>query len=143
MIAFAIRDIIVADSGVTDQLAKYEFDTGVETPAVFTFDQEDGVIPEDSELPAVIIHEVGGVNFGTRGAKGFNTTARVRVYGNRDRGSVLKIAHDLFFLLDRAALVSSGLDIYGVFAEPPQILDDPDGFPGYLVNVSAFVSEPQ
>ena len=73
MIAVAVRDIIVADSGVTDQLAKYEFATDVESPAVFTFDSFEGMIPEDSELPAVIINEVGGINFGTRAAKGVNT----------------------------------------------------------------------
>ena len=143
MIAVAIHDIIVADTGVTDQLATYEKETGVQSPAVFTFDSFAGMIPEDSALPAIIIDEVGGINFGTRAAKGVNTVARVRVYGNKNRGSILPLMTDLFFLLDRTTLVVADLIVYGVFATPPTSLSDPDGFPGYFIDVSAFVSKPE
>lgn len=143
MIAKAVHDIIVADSGVTGQLATYEKATGVESPAVFTYDSFEGMIPKDCELPAVIINEIGGINFGTRAAKGVNTAARVRVYGNKDRGSILPLMDALFFLLDRATLVVADLVVYGVFATPPTSLSDPDGFPGYFIDVSAFVSQPE
>ena len=142
MIAFAVENILSADSNVTGQLATYEKTTGAaEVPAIFAYDSESGVIPEDAGLPAVIINEVGGVNFGTRDEKGAKTVARVRVYGNRDRKSILSLAWDIWKLLDRAVLTQTGWTIYGVFAEPPQSLSDPDGFPGYVVDVSAFVSE--
>jgi len=142
MIAKAIRDIIVADAGVTAQLAEFEFATDVLKPAVFTYDTFEGKIPDDCPLPAAIIDEIGGINFGTRGEKGVNTTARVRVYGNKDRGTILEpLMDDLFFLLDRATLVVANRDVFGVFATPPSSLSDPDGFPGYFIEVSAFVHE--
>lgn len=142
MIAFAIEDVLTADTNVKGQLATYEKTTGdAEVPAIFTYDSDGGVIPEDSALPAIIINEMGGVNFGTRAEKGAKIVARVRVYGNRDRQSILKLAWDIWKVLDRAVLAQANWTIYGVFAEPPQFLSDPDGFPGYVVDVSAFVSE--
>ena len=129
-----VYDLITNDAGVTDQLATYN---GV--PAVFTF----APFPEDAEYPAVTIQQAGG-SLGTardRSTKGGDVSMLVNVW--HDKGASEKalrdLADDLWALLDRASLTVSGYDVVRVTATPPQRLEDPDGFPGYLITCSVLV----
>lgn len=130
----AVRDLIAADATIRARLATYEFTTDVSTVAVFTTD----VMPEDAELPAVIINRSGGADFGTRGHEGEDAFVSVRIYANRDRrtDTIRKTAELLKKLLNRAELtVTDGYRAFRCIADPPISAADPDGFPGYLITV--------
>jgi len=141
MIAEAIEAMIVADVGITAQLATYDFGGLAVEPAVFTIDP----IPHDSALPAIVITEQGGARWGTidprRGTQ--FAVGHVRVFDNKGRSRVLVrgIAQALWELLDLANLVVAGYNDVGTYADPPQDLPDSDGFPGSLVIVSVRLLE--
>lgn len=140
MIAKAIRDKIKADAGIVAQLATFDFGSGAEA-AIFAYDSPEETIPNDAELPAVVIRPAGGINFGDRGNKGARLVMRIIVWGNRQRESIQGLADDIWVLLDRASLTQAGFNIYGMLADPPAFLSDPDGFPGYLISVNPFVEK--
>ena len=141
MIAEGIHALIIADSAVCADLTTYQFGTGAETPAVFTTD----VIPEDAALPAVIINECGGPAWGTRGRKGADVLTRVRVYGNktRDTSALRDLAWRIWRLINRSVITPSDADFVScrTIADPPLLVPDPDGFPGYSIDVRAIVLE--
>ena len=130
----AIRNLIVADTDMRARLGTYQFTSGVSTPAVFTLD----VIPEDSPYPAVIVNRIGGVDLGTRGREGEETLVSIRLYGDKDRRAdvLRRTANVLRRLVNRAELtVTDGYRAFRCVADPPSVLSDPDGFPGYVITV--------
>lgn len=142
MIAEALHALIVADAGVIAAIAEYEFTTGSPTPAVFTTDR----FPNDVEYPAIRINEFGGDDdFGTRGKKGGEPLARIRIFEQKERDTsvIRKIAWDVWRLVSRAELVDpDGIyDIFRVQVEPPQQIPDEDDFPGWLLTVSSLFIE--
>ena len=141
MIAEGIRDLLVADAEVVAALSTYEFTSAAPTAAVFTTD----VIPEDAELPAVIINEFGGPAFGTLAREGGDVLARVRVYSDKDREtSVLRtLAWRIRKVLNRSVLTPSDGAYLAcrVIADVPALAPDVDGFPGYMIDVRAIVLE--
>lgn len=141
MIKRAIEKVLVNDSGITAQLATYEFTTGTPAPAIFTSE----VIPEDASFPAIIITLISGNPFGTRDSRGAETEVDVRLFDDRDRSdkAVRDLAQDVWRALDRVTLDlnDDGYEDWGTQADPPVFLDDPDGFPGYLVRVSSRYKE--
>jgi len=139
MILKAVRDVIVADAGVTAQLETYDFGAGDE-PAVFTIDP----IPADAKLPAVVVTQPSGDDWGTLDLRGAEVDVDVRVYGdkNRSRKALHDLAWDLWELLNWAELTVPGYERWGCFASgPPGELTDPDGFPGYLVPLTVRILE--
>ena len=130
----AMRNLIVADADMRTRLGAYEFTTDVSTPAVFTT----SVIPKNCAYPAVIVHRVGGTDFGTRGREGEDTFVEVRIYGDKDRSQDIlrRTSNVLRRLLNRAKLtVTDGYRAFRCVADPPSFVPDPDGFPGYLIAV--------
>lgn len=146
VLAFALAEKIASTPSVADQLAKFELEKGNPTPAVFTYDDVEAAIPENCETPAVIIHEVGGGNFSTRGEDGAKTTARVQVWGNDDRQSVLRLTWEIWKILNKDAQGAgwnvADAEIFGVLCDPPRIVADRDGFPGYQFDVNGMVFIP-
>lgn len=130
-----IYDVIIADTGLTNKLAKYK-----SAPAVFTFTPA----PENAASPQITISQVGGIpgNGRDRGHKGGVISADVKVYSDKgDSEKALRnLADELWLLLDRASVQADGFDetVY-CFANPPQKLDDPEGFPGFLVTCRVLV----
>jgi hypothetical protein len=140
MIADSLRDLILTDAGVTDALATWEFSTGTPSPAVFTTE----IIPEDCEHPAVIVNEFGGVPVGTRSQAGAETLARIRVYGDKDGSPghlpvIREVAWNIWKLVNRADLnpytEGRGYNAVLCSADPPRLMADPDGFPGFEISV--------
>ena len=127
----AIRDIIIADSDVTDQLGTYEFVRGSDSPAVFT----SRVIPEDCDYPAVLITQITGIPWGTRDSRGGDVLLDIDVFDNKKQSdkALNDVAGDIWRLLDRAQLTISGYDHVLCMADPPIQLEDDDGFPGYVI----------
>ncbi|KKL72174.1 hypothetical protein LCGC14_2087510, partial [marine sediment metagenome] len=118
----------------------YEFTSGVTSPAIFTTD----VIPENAELPAIIINEFGGPAWGSRGREGGDVLIRVRVYDdkNRETSTTRRIAWAVRKSLNRARLnMTNGYDAHRVIADVPALAPDVDGFPGYMIDVRAIVLE--
>ncbi len=133
MIAEAIHTILLAEPSITGALATYDFGAGA-APAIHTRDP----IPVSSEHPAIIITETGGDNWDTfRGHKGGIMIANVRVYGDRSmsRKILRNLAQDIWEELHLSNLVVPGYDDVGTYCDMPAELEDPDGFPGFLIVV--------
>lgn len=139
----ALRRLILTNSDITDDLATWEFTTGISTPAVFT----SRVIPEGCAYPAIIIDEASASNWGCRDKKGGDFAGRIRVYDDKDSSGVTLslISKRVWLLVDRANLdsylIPDGFNCGGVWADPPAALEDQEGFPGYIVNVRALLLE--
>lgn len=135
----AVQAKLVA-SALATELATYDFGDAVEAPAVFTIDP----IPEDAELPAIVVTELGGSSdFGTRAKRGAEVDVDVRLWGDKDRSekALRDLAWRVFLEMHRAHLDVDGFEEVGCFATPPRKLFDPDKFPGYLVSVRARIIE--
>lgn len=156
MFAGALRDVILADEGIVSRLGQYSFDpNGDPTPSVFTSDpvpQDDGNASDPQKndtLPAVLITETLGEGLGgERSRSAADAGADVKVIGNRDHAHerFRDIAWRLWELLDKNEDTKDGEDVFdilGVLAEPPQDLGvDPDGYPQFLISVSAIIYAP-
>lgn len=141
MLAEALRDVLLTSTAITDELATYEFTTSSPEPAIFTTD----VVPENADFPAVIINEVqGGIVFGgTRAKKGAEPAAQVRFLGDKDRNStkIRSLAWVAWRLLSRSEPTDDVFKIFRVVADPPQLLDDEDGFPTWIIIIRAAAIE--
>ena len=137
MIAKAIYEKLNASIGVTVNLSTYEFTTGVFSPAIFT----NYKFLDDSARPAIMIDEVGAVQGGTRGQKGGDDEAEIRILGNKNTSDQVlnNIARAVWDTLDRAELSVEAFDSLGVYAEFPRRIVDGDGFPGYAVSLRAIL----
>lgn len=145
MIRKAIHGLLSADTEITTRLATYRFGDGDgETlPAIFTTSG----IPNDAAYPAILITHVGGVPFGTRGARGADFNVDITIYDDRDMsGAALdELAMQIWKRCDRADLstylAGTGYEDCGCLADPPANHGDADSFPGYLIRVRAQVLE--
>ncbi len=136
MLAEAICNLVTA-SALNTEFAVYE-----DGRAIFS----QWIKPSEAQLPAMIVTDSGGSTAGfggTRATKGVEAQARIRIFGNRTTDSDLDdLARKVFWLVSRSDLTLSGGDgSFGVFADAPQRIDDEDDFPGYLIQVRAFVME--
>jgi len=139
LIKEAVRAFLLDQTTVTDSLATYRFADGqAEAPAIFTTD----IFPDDVRYPAIIVRQVGGNRFGCRDTKGMDATIDVIIYANKlTNADILDALADVTWLvLERAALQTKmatvGWEEWGVRAAPPQIHDDPDEYPGRLIQLS-------
>ncbi len=137
MIAKAYRDLIKADAGIVAQLATFDFGSGSEA-AIFSFDDTQEQPPDTVSRPAIFIRTAGGVQHSDRGSDEAQVITRISVWGDRDRQSIRNLARDVWVLVNKASLTLTGWAIYGSLADPPAPLTDPDDFPGFLVNSTAF-----
>jgi hypothetical protein len=130
----ALYDVIVADAGVTAQLATYN-----ELPAVFT----SRIIPENCKYPAVHITQVSSAPWGCRDKRGSEIMVDVDVYDDKDRSdkALNELAHDIWELLNRVTLAPSGYDPVLCEADAPLQLADDEGFPGYVIRCRIVVLE--
>ena len=135
----AIRDALLADSDVTDGLSTFDFGGASEQAAIF--DRQP--IPRDADLPAVAVDLAAGGNWGTRGYRGAEMVVDVQIWGEKgtSRAGLRDTAWAIFRCLDRATLALTGYTEVGVQARPPRTSPDPDGFPGYLLEVSIRILE--
>lgn len=137
MIADVLYDILSNDVTVTADLSTYEFTTGSPEPAIFTTER----VPDDADYPVVIIDDLPGADWGTRGQTGGETFSRVRVYGNRNwslprlRATAWNIRRALNRHPLDPHLASFGYAGAFCIADPPGTLNDPDDYPGFVVNV--------
>jgi hypothetical protein len=138
MILEAIRDVLLADSTVTDSLATHDFGDGG-SPAIFTVDP----IPETADHPAIILTMAGGIPWGTRAQKGTEIDVDARVYDDKLESSqrIRDIAWRMWEVINRANLSVEGYSEVGVYADPPVQAPDPDGFPGLRVTSTIRILE--
>lgn len=130
----AIYDVIVADTGVggvTPQLGTYPFNRVLYRPSVFTSRK----IPDDCGYPAVLITQVSGVAWGTRGYEGGDVLVDVDVFDDKTSSdkALNDVCGDIWRLLNRVALVIIGYDHVFCIADPPMQTADDEGFPGYVI----------
>jgi hypothetical protein len=130
----AICNLLYNDATLRARLETYEFTSGTEEPAIFTTD----VFPEHARFPAVIVQRAGGDDFGTKAYEGEDALVRVRLYGDReyDQSRLRRTAELMRSILNRASLtLTNGFAAFRVIASAPELIEDEDGFPGYLVDV--------
>ncbi len=141
MVKKALLELLNNDATIEAAHARYRFTTGVDSAAIFI----SRIIPEDSSMPATIIGQAGGVDWGCRDKKGGDTLLDIRTYDAKyqDDTAISDISHNIWELVNRSSLdfslLADGYHCVGCWAEPPAQLEDPDGFPGYLVRVRALI----
>jgi len=126
-----------AETDVTNGLSTYDFGNG-DAPAIFTTDE----IQEDAATPFIRISTVGGFRDGTdRTSRGGVVLVNVVLWGAKnDSGKILReLADTIWFALDRAPIEVGGYDVPYCLADPPNRLNDRDGFPGYVVSCRVLV----
>lgn len=131
MIAEAIGDVLAADSYLTSRLAAYNGN-----PAIITFDPP----PADMAEPLVVIRGPrAGTRDGDRANKGVIADFDVACYADKGPSTktLREIAWRIWLLLERANLSINGYEAVGVIAAPPRSAPDPDGFPGFIISISA------
>ncbi len=135
MIAGVLTKAITADATIVAGLALY---AGV--PAIFTAE-----IPDDCGLPAIVINDIGGTRWGTRGQKGAELAVDVTIYGKNllSKKVIRDLAYKIWHLLNRHELSpwleAEGYDNWGCLADPPTATNDGNGFPGFTVKVTVRV----
>ena len=134
MIKKAIYDVLNADVTITAALAQYR-----SLPAIFTA----RIIPENCALPAILITQVSATPWGCRENRGSETMLDVDVYDDKDRSdkALNTLVHNVWRALDRASLSVSGYDTVLCVADSPLQINDPDGFPGYVIRCRVVVLE--
>lgn len=140
MIKEAIRNRLLGDAAIIAAVGEFEFSTGSLDPAIFTTQ----AVPKDCESVSIIISEASGDRFGCRGNRGGDSHARVRVYGDRVMSDkdLWDLAYMVWRRLDRCTLTYTGYENVGVMADPPvELGDDPDGFPGWMIDVRCILME--
>ena len=137
MIKKALRDLLVSDSSITDDLAEYEFTSGVLTPAIFTGRK----IPDNANYPVIFITLDGGPSdFSTRTQQGADVGVSLTVFDDKDQSDV-----ELFTLAEKvwkkihqksiADLLPTYED-WGMRADFPSNISDKDTFPGYVIRAN-------
>ncbi len=136
----ALRRLIAQEATLTAGLASYEFTTGEPTPAIFAEQA-----PPDAVFPCVLLRELGGEAWGTRGRRGGVFRVEATVYLERATNCALadELSDRLWRLLNRAGLNEwlEGYENLLCQAEPPAPVTDRDGYPGRRVMVRAWLLE--
>jgi hypothetical protein len=131
MIAPLIYEALKDDDDIVEALATFEGQ-----PAIFTTH-----LPEDCPFPAILINEVGGGDFGTRGDVGGVASIDVQVFDDKSlsKKAVRALAWQIRALLHRADLSTwadeAGIQVLSCLAEVPRNTNDGLGFPGFTVPV--------
>ena len=138
MILSPIRDRLASGSAVAAALAVYNFGSG-DVPAIFTVDP----IPEDAELPAVVLTLMSGSTWGTRAKRGAEVAVDLSVYSDKtgSTAALRAAAWAIWERLNRAELTIVGYEEVGVIVTPPVTAPDPDGFPGLRMTATIRIIE--
>ena len=137
MIEEGIRDYLNANVDASD-IGRYDFGSGA-ARAIFTATP----LPSDECLPAIVVQESGGVRWGVRIRKGAIQTADVMIYGPKRRSAarLRNLAFAVWLMLERAVLELHDACFVQCVADPPHRITDPDGFPGFRINVEVWFLE--
>ena len=137
----SIQTILQNDTAVAAYLRTWRFDdaSGGTRPAVFTTD----AAPDDCEPPLAIVTADGGMPGGVRGRRGGAWQGSVRVYGPKSltNKALYQCARNIWRALDRATVTPDGFTQTKVQCSLPAGLPRAQGFPGYLLNLSADLQE--
>jgi hypothetical protein len=136
MFGDAVAKFIGSTAGmqVWSQLGRYGQD---KLPAIFTES-----LPEDCPLPAIVVHDVGGNDWGCRDRVGAEARMEVQVFGDKSfsRGTLRQLARDLWKLVNRADLsqhlAEIGFEDWGCQADLPQAFNEENGFPAYRIQIT-------
>lgn len=139
----AVRAIVAAVNAattITQDLATYDFGSGA-APAVFAVDPA----PENALGPLVVVSQVGGswdIMARDRSASATEVLVDVKVWGDKDDSdkTLRAIAWEAWRALDRLTpVIEDGWETFNFRCAAPVRLADPDGFPGYTIQVTATV----
>jgi hypothetical protein len=109
--------------------------------AIFTAD-----LPDDAALPAVVINEIGGRDWGTRAKQGGECMVDVTVLDHKkeSQAGIRALAWKVRKLINRSELPELailGYGNFGCYADPPRKAPDEFGFPGFTIQVMVRVLE--
>lgn len=130
-----LYDYLVADSGVTSRVTTYKG-----APAVFTIDPA----PPDAGTKMIVLTQVGGDRENScRAHRGSGLRIDVRCWDDKSQSdkAVRELAFYLWEFLNWSKFPAVGYDVCSCFADTPQGIKDPDGFPGYVVPCRILVRE--
>lgn len=135
-----VYEYISADSTITDQLGTYDFGDGSE-PAIFTKEPANA----DSGNPLITITQVGG-SLGSgrdRGHRGGEVTIDIKIWHDKDASlkDLRELADDVWLAMDRSVFNIDDFEMVYCLSTPPSSINDPDGFPGYVISCRILVRE--
>lgn len=136
MISTAIRSKLMQNLVLQPLISTYNF--GTIEQAIFTTSS----LPQNATLPAILITELGGTNWGTRGSRGLNCRIQIRLFGDRyNNHNLNQAAWEIYDSLDRADLTIAGYDLITCNCEAPQFIEDETGSPGYILFADVSIIE--
>jgi len=105
-----------------------------------------GELPDDCALPAILVTDVAGTEWGTRGTRGGDCRLDVQLIGEKsaNQNTLRALARLLWAVLDRmtipAACLPAGYASTALIADPPRWQPAELGFPQFAISVRALVS---
>ena len=137
---------LVNDTNVTDKISTYQFSSASpKTPAIFTLPEP----PEDAETPHILIRQVAGARGGNSEDRAYRagiSIVDIIVFGSKDRShkTLREAGLAVWKAVHRTRPIDPDNEYEMVcFADYPNILTDPQGFPGCVVSCSVTVREKQ
>lgn len=137
---------LIGDADVIAGVSSYRFSSSSpKNPAIFTLPEA----PEDAETPFILIRPVAGGtggNFEDRAYRAGLSIVDIIVFGSKDRSH--KVLRESGLAVWKAVHRTRPIDpddAYEMvcFADYPNILVDPQGFPGCVISCSVTVREKQ
>ncbi len=130
MIHEEIAAYLATQSSVTDLIGEWDFGDGA-APAIFTIRPR----PDAATNPLLIVMAGPGEPYGTNSASGLRQPVTIEVWGDRNGSDVdvSELSETVWEALDRADITFAGMAWSLIDCNPPERIDDPDGFPGYQI----------
>ena len=142
MIIKALHSLLLTDAPLVALLAKYQFTTGIDAPAIFSSYRA----PDNATNPMLVLSQPDADDkFGCRDKRGGNIQVDARVYDDKEWSTdrIRAIALRVWEVINRANLQPhlAGYEDVGCYADLPEQSVDISGFPVYLVRVRVRVME--
>ena len=125
-----------ADSAITAKLSVFNFGAG-DAPAIFA-----GARPVEAAMKSIVVNMISGTDFGSNGLIGARVQHDVRVEDDKIRSEkdCREVAWSIWEKFHKKEIAVDGYSGgCPCWALSPQKITGPDGFPGYLVQVTVWI----
>lgn len=127
-----VYDLISSDAALCINLALWDFGDGVYRPAIFTVDP-----PSECGYPQItLFQDEGQTEFASRNKSLTSVPLSVKLWDNKtgSQKNLLSLANQLYELLNEATItLAAEFEFKQATAQPPALVYDDDGFPGYEI----------
>ena len=131
MLKEAIKNELELDPEIVRALASWQFETGVDAPAIFT----DELAPDACGAPLITLASQSGEEDSVRGLLGGRQNIMLRIWGDKSRSSkeLDKLGWAVYEYLRGRRLEFGDYETNPIRLGSPSDLLDGDGYPGRLM----------